>query len=112
MKLKKKFIIPLLGQLLVYKDEKEAGGLLLENLTLGTKRRVQKIRKELLKHYEELQEDIKDIKGEPEVMERELGILSEEEVEITSELFDINQLDNVSSTANYDFELLEMISKQ
>jgi hypothetical protein len=77
---------------------------------LGTKRKIQKIRKELLRHYEELQSDIKDIKGEPDIVQRELSILSEEEVDIQSEPFDIGQLDTVNTKRNYDFELLELIS--
>lgn len=111
MKIKKKFIRPILGQLLTYKDDKPFSGLLTENICLGTKRKIQKIRRELLSHHEVLEEEIKDIQGDPEVIDRELAILSEEEVILTSEPFELARLDDVTSATNYDFEMLEMISK-
>jgi len=88
-------------------------GLLTENIPLGTKRSLQKIRSKALDFYKEFLADIEDIKKEceedKEKLEKELLILIEEKIKIDAEPFKLSSIENVSSSAIYDFELLEKI---
>lgn len=108
-------IVPILSTLLVYDPEakKEVGGLLTENLSLGLKRRLQKIRSDTLKHYEQLVKDEKEVreKATPETLDEELKNLFAEEVEINQEYASLAIIEAIESKANYNFEAIEKFAK-
>lgn len=89
-------------------------GLLSENITLGTKRIIQKIQKKVHEAYKEFLEDIQEIKKETaedkETAEKEFQELLKEKVIIEAEPFKLSQIENISTTANYSFEIIEKIS--
>lgn len=89
-------------------------GLLSEELTLGTKRKIQKIHKAVLLVYQELVEDAKQVKTEcgdnEEKYNEELKTLLLEEVEIDVEPFLISAIENISTSTNYNFDLIEKIA--
>ena len=62
MKIKKGFIQGVLLTILTYKDGKEHSGLLLENIPLSLKRRLSKIRVDLIKESQEIQKDYEEVK--------------------------------------------------
>lgn len=102
MKLKNKDIEPVLITLMVFKDEKPAGGLLTENITLGLRRKLQKIRTEILKKYEEFKKDLEDAQKEGEKEE-----LLEEEFEISCEPASMALIENIQTANNYDMDVVE-----
>jgi hypothetical protein len=108
-------IIPILQTLLVYDIEtkKEIGGLLTEKLSLSLKRRLQKIRTDTFKLYQQLVIDEKEIrdKATPETLNDELNKLFSEEVEIQQEYADIKFIEAIETTANYDFSVIEKFAK-
>jgi len=87
------------------------GGLLNENLTLGTKRRLQKIHKNLYIHYLEFIEDFKKVqeecKEDKEKLEKEIQELLDEKVEIDVEPVKISLIEDVSTSDNYNFDIIE-----
>lgn len=89
-------------------------GLLKEPLTLGTKRKIQKIHKKLQKAYEQLISDIKEIQTEAgedkQKADEEFKILMEEKVKIDEEPFQLSQIENISTSANYNFEIIEKLA--
>lgn len=91
------------------------GGLLSENLTLGTKRALDKIRKALIIEYQELEAQIKEVKesckDDKEKLHKELEELFKETVEISVPRFKFEKIEEVSSNKMYDFDLLEKISE-
>lgn len=108
-------IIPILSTLLVYDPEakKEVGGLLTENLSLGLKRRLQKIRTDTLKHYEQLVKDEKEVreKATPESLDDELKKLFNEEVEIHQDYASLALIEMIETKANYNFDAIEKFAK-
>jgi len=106
------------------KTKELLSGLLKENLTLGTKRKIQKIHKALYTAFTEFSEDVKEIqkacetgkneKDEPvydsEKLNKEYKELAEEEVKFEVEQFQISQIENIPSTANYSFEIIEKLA--
>lgn len=96
-------------------------GLLLEDLTLGTKRKLQKIHKltqilykEFIEDFKELQKSCKtgdDEKGQPiydkEKLEKEVQELLNEVVKIDAEPIQLSFIETVSTTNNYNFEIIE-----
>lgn len=91
-------------------------GLLNEKLSLGTKRIIKNITKELaekwVSYLEDLQEIDKAVKDNPELnRDEEIKKLNAEEFELASEKFDKSFIDGIQSDFNYDFDLLEKISK-
>lgn len=91
--------------------QKMIGGLLSEQITLGTKRSLQKIHKETLKIYQELLTDFKQVneecKEDKEKLESELKALLEETVKVDAEPIKLSFLDNVSTSNNYNFDIIE-----
>jgi hypothetical protein len=116
MKIKKSELESILLTISTYNAETQqlVGGLLKEELTLGTKRKLQKIHKALLALYQELVVDIKEIRdvcGEDKSKyEKEAKILLEEEIEISVEPVLLSAIENISTSANYNFELIEKIA--
>lgn len=104
--------------------QKLTGGLLSENLSLGTKRRLQKIHKKILEAYNELVEEIKKIreackigendKNEPifdqEKLNKEIQELLNEDVKLDIEPAQLSQIENISTSSNYNFEIIEKIA--
>lgn len=126
MIIKKKDINPLLLNILFFKkDDKgndyEAGGLLTEKMGLGAKRKLHKIRKELLTHSETLKEEYeavrKEFKGkesdeDKKLLDEEMKNLLAEEVKLTSDPVMICEIEKIESSTNYDFELIELITEK
>lgn len=116
MKIKKKFIKPILLMLLSFdaKTQQPVTGILIEEMGLGLKRKVQKIRNELLKHSEELEADGNEIseklKDKPDEIQKEFEELLNEEITLTSEPALISEIEKIQTKCNYDFELIEMIA--
>lgn len=120
MEIKNKYINAVLLTLLFYRDGQEAGGLLTENLSLGVKRKLQKIRKELLPHLEEFEKDGKQIlsafegKDTPEDIankKKEVDELNEEVVKLTCDHALLSEIEKIETDKNYDFDMIEMIAK-
>lgn len=85
-------------------------GLLHEKITLGTKRKLQKIFNCLLKEYELLQEHIKEC-AKSENKENELSELLEEIIKCDCDKISILNIETVETDSNYDFEMIEKISE-
>lgn len=101
--------------------QKMINGLLIEDLTLGTKRKLQKIHKLTQELYKEFIEDFKKLQevcktGETENKEpiyneeklkKELQELLDEVVKVDAEPIQLSFIENVSTTNNYNFEIIE-----
>jgi hypothetical protein len=114
--LKKKEIQSMLMQIAGFnKNGEMIAGLLTENISLGMKRRLQKIHEDLLKHYKELTDDLAKLKeqcGEDkEKMEKETNELMDEEVKIDRDFLSMNMIENIQSAQNYNFDLIEKIAQ-
>ena len=106
--------------ILVYSAPKEGeqqrivGGLLNENLLLSAKRGLQKIHKKLIEAYQELTKDIEELRKEcgedKEKLEKELKELFNETVKIDAESIKISAIEDISTTANYNFDIIEKIA--
>jgi len=97
------------------------GGLLTENITLGTKRKLQKIHKKVEEFYKELIEDVKKIKEackigendkkEPvfdeEKLKKEIEEILEEKVKLDIEPIQISFIEAISTSNNYNFDIIE-----
>lgn len=111
--LNKSDIEPVLITISVYNKETNEliGGLLKEDLTLGSKRKLQKIHKEVYKLYLELIKDVKQIKevckDDEEKVKKELEELLKEQVKVDVEPLQFSFLENVSTKANYNFDIIE-----
>lgn len=94
------------------KDGVLVSGLLLENVSLGLKRRLQKIRSSVLIKYNELESDKAEIdKSESESKEKDIEELLQEIVKIDQDMVDIKMIEAIESNNFYDFELIEKIAK-
>jgi|SRR5690606_26841907 len=117
IKIKKAELAPLLINIASLNPEtgEIEKGLLVEEITLGTKRILGKIRKALIVEYQEFENQIKEVKKEcgedKEKLQKELEELYKEEVEITVPRFKFEMIENVSSEQMYDFDLLEKIAE-
>lgn len=107
MKIKKGFINAVLLTILTYRDGKEHSGLLLENIPLSLKRRLSKIRVDLLREAQEMQKDFEEVKDKPE----EIDILMNEEIEINHDFVSLEMIESITSETNYNFEVIELIAK-
>lgn len=90
---------------------KPVSGLLLENLTLGLKRRLQKIHAKTLVKYTEYASEVKNIEtqcaGDMEKLESEINDLNEEPVTIDVDPVDIKFIEAITTTQNYNFDIIE-----
>lgn len=101
--------------------QKIVSGLLIEELSLGNKRRLQKIHKLLQELYKEFIEDFKKLqeackigendKKEPiydiKKLEKEVQELLDEVVKIDAEPAQLSQIENITTTKIYNFEIIE-----
>lgn len=115
MILENKFVLPILLEILSFDQQtgKESGGLLTEEITLGTKRRLQKIRAELLKQNEEIRKSIDEIEKieDSELKSKEIKDLEDETFTINAEPVSLEMIENIKSKTNYNMILLEKITK-
>jgi len=96
------------------KDGKMVQGLLTENVSLGLKRRLQKIHTEAGKAWTEFQKDVKDIndsKESDEVKEKELEDLFNESIKINAEKASMEFIENIVTSKFYDTTTLELIAE-
>ena len=111
MKIANKYLeaIALTIQAFQIKDEQAfpVSGLLHEEISLGLKRKLQKIRTEVLAKLEELEKDKKEVGENVE----EMKVLMEEEVEINQEYASLEMIENINTKFNYDFEVIEKFAK-
>ena len=89
-------------------------GLLKENITLGAKRRLQKTHKRINEVYKEFIEDVKTIKEEcgddKEKFKIEISELLNETVQIEIDPVDISLIENITTSDNYNFDIIEKIT--
>lgn len=94
--------------------QKIVSGLLIEDLTLGTKRRLQKIHKLVQELYKEFIEDFKKAQelcgDDKERLEKEVLELLDETVKIDAEPILFAHIENVSTSNNYNFDIIEKIA--
>lgn len=113
----KKQIEPLLMNLLVFNADTGVaiGGLLMEKLPLGVKRKLNKLREELVSHHEQLKQDAEEVKatyeGDGVKIQKELEILFNETVEIKGERALMSEIEKIETEKMYDFVLLEFITQ-
>lgn len=87
----------------------EMVGLLAEDITLGTKRRLQKIHKAI--YPELLQYKQHDLPEATEKGQGEVDILNAEVIKIDVEPVSMAMIEAIKTANNYDFELIELIAK-
>lgn len=107
MKLKNREIEPLLMSIMFFKDGNPDGGLLTEKITLGLRRRLQKIRQALILQYEVFKKDLEDAQV---AGKQEIEILMDEEFEIQCEPVSMQMIEEIESTTNYDMSIIEKIA--
>ncbi len=88
-------------------------GLLNETMSLGLRRRLQKIRNAFLAKHNEFMEDLKPLDTLPDGEEKttELNRLFNEEVEVSFDPADMSMIEAIETSINYDMDLLEKITK-
>lgn len=115
MKFKNSDLFPILITILSFDgDTKQiTGGLLTESITLGTKRKLQKLREEIYKHREQFIKDENEvkIKAKPEELEAELQTLNDEEVEVNQDFINMSFIEEIKSSTIYDFNIIEKFAK-
>lgn len=86
-------------------------GLLTETLSLGTKRRLQKLHTKLLEKYKEYAEDVKEIESQCgddlDKRAKEIEHLNNEEVSIDVDPVDLKSIEAITTAQNYDFNIIE-----
>lgn len=95
------------------KDGKVIAGLMTEKISLGLKRRLQKLHKELSPKYQEYLQDRAQIETEckDEKKEAELKLLDEEAVKIDLEFLSLAMIEAIDTEAIYDFDVIEKFAK-
>lgn len=113
-KFKNSELYSVLSQLMLVdsKTSKMVGGLLSEEMTLGLRRRLQKIQKAFLVPYEEFQKDLEPIMKmeDGEAKDAEFKKLLEEERNVDFEPASMEMIEKIDTKANYDMALLERIT--
>ena len=115
MKIKKSQIVPLLKTLVLFDEDtkQEKSGLLTEKIPMSLRRRLQRIRADILVEYHKLVKEENDLKerASKEEFEKELDILVNEEVDIKQDFVSLDMIEAIETSVNYDFELIELIAK-
>lgn len=88
-------------------------GLINEEANLGLKRKLRKIQKELLDHFNQLKADVEEVNKieDAEKKKEELERLINETVELKSEKALMSEIEKINSAFAYDFELIELIAE-
>lgn len=90
-------------------------GLLKEVLPLATKRKLQKSHKNLLAEYKTFVGEIEEAKSEcgddKQKLREELETLFKEKVSVEIDPIDASSLDSVTTSANYDFDIIAKLAK-
>ncbi len=91
------------------------GGLLLEELPLSAKRRLNKIHKAIVPFYKEYVADIGSLKEEckedEEKFNKEVELLAKEEVVIDAEKVSLSMIEAISTKNTYNFDIIEKFSE-
>lgn len=135
MKFLKSEILPVLMTLAVYKDSQSTEpdkGLLTLKMSLGLRRRLQKIRNAMLEKQKELEADLKEItesfkpefekrlaevgkeQAEAEInpkLQEETKVLFAEEFELDVEPVDIKMIEALETEENLDWTMIEKFAK-
>ena len=122
IELKKFELEPVLLQISSYKQLEENGpfvlfsGLMLENLPLKDKRKLQKIHKIAADEFNALKIDVKDTKEklkdkEEKEIQEELFILLNEVVKIDVEKVSLAAIEAITSSTVYNFDFIEKIAE-
>ena len=114
IEIKKSQLEGILLQLNAVNGKGEAMGLLTLELPLSFKRKGQKIFNKLVSEYEEYQKDRKEISEKEltdEQKQAEFEILLAETIKVDAEKVKLSFLDEVVTSFNPDFELLELIGE-
>ena len=85
-------------------------GLLFENISLGLKRKLQKISKWLISEHVQLDAD-KKTASESEDPKKEIAELMDEEVKSDLDFASLEAIEAIKTDRNYDFEIIELIAK-
>lgn len=90
---------------------KMVSGLLNENLKLGSKRKLQKLHKQLLFSYKEFIEELNQVKKEcgedQERLKSEGTELFNEMIKLDIDPVNLIEIEGISSSTNYNFEIIE-----
>lgn len=89
------------------KNNGEQIGILNENISLGLKRKGQKIFDKVLVEYQQYQKDKEECKGK----EEDLKELNSEVVKIDADKMSIALIEAITSSNNYDFKIIEKIAE-
>jgi hypothetical protein len=114
--LKKSELEPLLLIISSFDAEtkKPISGLLFEEITLGTRRKLQRIHKLVAEEYTKVLGEYTDIKkscGDNKVkLDKEFAELMDEEVKIDIDPISMELIENISTKHNYNFDLIDKIS--
>jgi hypothetical protein len=114
--LKKSELEQVLVNIAAFNDKGEMlSGLLKEFLPLKEKRKLQNIHSETLELYKKFIKEaayIKDVTGEDnEKYQTEMKILLDEELTLKIEPVSLEAIEAISSSANYNFNIIEKIAK-
>lgn len=95
------------------KEGKMIQGLLTEKVSLGLKRKLQKIHKEAATHYEEFQKHLAEVTKleEGPIKQKELTDLLDEKVTLQAEKASLELIEAIETLAVYDLEVLEKIAE-
>lgn len=113
IELQKSELESVLLQIAAYSSETKqmVAGLLREEVTLRTKRRLQKIHNKVQLAYKELLTDVESLKKEcgedKEKLQKELEILLKEKVTIDEEKANMEDIEKITSSSVYDFNIIE-----
>lgn len=115
MKIKKSKIVPILEVLLWFNPETKqpVSGLLTEKISMSLRRRLQRIRVDVLAEFKKLGLDEKELNESftGEELSKEIAILLDEEIEINQEFVSLEQIEQIETSVNYDFGVIELIAR-
>jgi hypothetical protein len=112
---KKSELTAVLGTICFFdiKDNRMLGGLLCEDISLGLKRRLQKLHKVVLNNYNEylVQKKEVDLIKDEEKRAKELEELNNEVIKIDLEKLSLEMIESIRTKANYNFDLIEKFAE-
>ena len=115
IQLKKRNLLPVILLIQAFNESGESvNGLLMEEIPLSLKRRLHRIRKDLLSHLETVQREEKEVRESDkpdEELKKELEILGDEILTINHEFVSLEMIEAIKTKANYNFEVIELIAR-